>query len=564
MTDAQHMAALVRTAARTARAGTLPALPFSQYRRFADEGDRLGYEELYFRRRAHVTALAAEQLVDAAADTAALADALWSVCDEYTWALPAHETHATALGRGMDQCLDLFAALTAHLLAETVRLAGDRLDPRVTARVTAAVEHRVLTLLADDDRRLPWEDQPHNWAAVCGGAAGLAALALWEPGPRLDRLLSRVRGSMRGYLSGFADDGGCAEGVGYWAFGFAHFVYFAEELRERTGDDLLDDPKVRAVAGFPAAVHLGDGLFPAFSDAEERPALPAGLAHRLAARLGVQLPPVPRATALPRDWGDLSRTLRWGTSPPPDPAADGARALGARRGTRRLADLEWVVDRGEGRAFAAKGGHNAEPHNHNDLGHFMLCAAGEALLTDLGAGEYRKGSFDDATRYGFLHNSSLGHSVPVVAARPQSAGRRHAARALRYEPVADGVDYALDLTAGYDVPGLTALRRGFCWRRATGQLVLTDEVVLGRGMPLDEVFISRLRPAIGPDGTVLWHGRRAAARLRPPPGCTVHPEAVATTGHDGRPDTVHRLRLRFALPAGTSVLRFVFTLHDAA
>ncbi len=555
-----HMAPLVRTAARTARTGTLPPLTFSQYRRFADEGDRLGYEEVYFRRRAHVTALAAEQLVEPGADTAALEDALWSVCDEYTWALPAHETHATAFDRGMDQCLDLFAALTAHLLAETVQGCGDRLDARVAARVRGAVEHRVLTLLADDDRPLLWEDWPHNWAAVCGGAAGLAALALWEPGPRLDRLLARVRAGMRTYLSGFAADGGCAEGVGYWAFGFAHFVYFAEELRERTGEDLLDEPRVRDVAGFPAAVHLGDGLFPAFSDAQERPELPAGLAHRLLERLGVRLPAVPRATALPRDWGDLSRTLWWGAPPLPDPA--GAPDPG--EGTRRLADLEWVVDRGAGRAFAAKGGHNAEPHNHNDLGHFVLCAAGEALLTDLGAGEYRKGSFDDATRYAFLHNSSLGHSVPVVAARPQSPGRRHAARVLRYEPVPDGVDYTLDLTAAYDVPGLTSLRRGFRWRRGPGGLVLTDEVTLGRGLALDEVFISRLPPERGSDGTVVWRGSRAEARLSLPDGCTAHPEAVATTDHDGHPDTVHRLRLRFELPVGVSVLRFAFTLHEAA
>ncbi len=81
----------IRGAADSARSTPLPDLPFSAYRRF-DDGDRLAYEELYFRRRAHVTALAAEALIDPEAPLDALADALWSICDEYTWALPAHET----------------------------------------------------------------------------------------------------------------------------------------------------------------------------------------------------------------------------------------------------------------------------------------------------------------------------------------------------------------------------------------------------------------------------------------------------------------------------------------
>lgn len=41
---------------------------------------------------------------------------------------------------------------------------------------------------------------------------------------------------------------------------------------------------------------------------------------------------------------------------------------------------------------AAKGGHNGESHNHNDLGTFVLEAEGEEPLADLGAGEYTAGS----------------------------------------------------------------------------------------------------------------------------------------------------------------------------
>ncbi|MFD8567553.1 heparinase II/III family protein [Streptomyces sp. NPDC059639] len=552
----------IRAAADAARSTPLPPLPFSAYRRFDDDGDRLAYEELYFRRRAHVTALAAEALIDEAAPLDALADALWAVCDEYTWALPAHEMHATRLDRGMDRCLDLFAALTAHLLAETVQLYGERLDPRVARRVRDQVDHRVLSLLADDERPLLWEDWAHNWAAVCGGAAGLAALALWPPGPRLTRVVDRCRAAQLTYLSGFGDDGGCAEGVDYWVFGFAHFVYFAEELRAATGEDLLAHPKVAAVARFPSAVHLGGGLFPAFSDAAERPRVPAGLAALLERRLGVRVPAeaVETGAAVARDWGDISRTLRWGT-----PRLDSG--LRPAPTTTHLPDLAWTVDRGADVAFAAKGGHNGEPHNHNDLGQFVLAAHGEVLLADLGGGEYRNGYFDDATRYTYLHTSSRGHSVPRVASREQSAGGERGARLMRHQLRSDGVDLTLDIAGAYEVPGLTALRRGFAWRRdgdsdgdgESGELLLVDEVETGRPMRVEEVFVSRLRPEARA-GHVTWRGVVAQARLALPDGGTAHVEEVETTDHEGAPDTVFLLRVGFDLPAGRSGLSFRFTV----
>lgn len=545
----------VRDAADAARSTPMPELSFSAYRRFEDDGDRLAYEDLYFRRRAHVTALAAEAVIDQDARLDALADALWSVCDEYTWALPAHEMHATHFGRGMDQCLDLFAALTAQLLAETVRVCGDRLDARVAARVRAQVDHRVLSLLADDDRPLLWEGWDHNWAAVCGGSTGLAALALWKPGPRLTRVIDRCRAAQLTYLGGFGEDGGCAEGVDYWVFGFAHFVYFAEGLREFTGEDLLSHPTARAVAGFPAAVHLGGGLFPAFSDAGERTRVPAGLAHRLPRRLDAHVPSEAIDWDLSRDWADLSRTLRWAADDP-EPVAPPHDV-----GATCLPDLAWVVDRGPDAAFAAKGGHNAEPHNHNDLGQFVLAARGEVLLADLGAGEYRKGYFDDATRYDFLHAASRAHSVPRVDGREQSAGRAHAARVRACQLADDGLSFSVDIAGAYAVDGLKSLQRTFDWRRGAGELLLVDEVEADRSMPLDEVFVSRLRPEVRPDG-IVWTGRgtQARLRLRLPDDCTMHVEVetVHTTDHDGKPDTAHLLRIRTELTERRTRLAFRF------
>lgn len=49
--------------------------------------------------------------------------------------------------------------------------------------------------------------------------------------------------------------------------------------------------------------------------------------------------------------------------------------------------------------IAFKGGNNDEPHNHNDIGSFLLTVEGEVFLTDLGCGEYTKEYFQPDTRY---------------------------------------------------------------------------------------------------------------------------------------------------------------------
>ncbi len=85
-----------------------------------------------------------------------------------------------------------------------------------------------------------------------------------------------------------------------------------------------------------------------------------------------------------------------------------------------LPDAQWVIAESKNRiGFACKGGHNGEPHNHNDVGTFLYESGGAFFLTDLGAGEYTADSFGQR-RYEIFCNSSAGHSVPMLGARQRS------------------------------------------------------------------------------------------------------------------------------------------------
>lgn len=524
---------------------TMPELTFSAYREYFETGHRARYERLYFRRRARLVARAAEALLDPAADVGPLSDTLWSVCNEPTWALPAHVSRA---GDGWkdDRCVDLFAAETAHTLAETVAALQGRLDPLLAGRVRAEVERRVFASFTDP-RPMAWEGYGNNWEAVCGGAVGMAALALLGDSKadsvRLAAMLDRSRRAMDRFLAGFGDDGGCAEGVDYWVYGFGYFVYFAEALREHTGEDLMDVPKVREIAAFPHRVALGGGAFVPSSDASERPWLPAGLLTRLAERFGT--PPAEVVPSLHDDhcyrWGHLSRTLAWFRPLPPAVLSEP---------TSFLPDLGWVIDRGPN-AFAAKGGHNDEPHNHNDLGHFVLRTRGETVLDDLGAGEYTADYFGEG-RYDSVYTSALGHSVPVIDGQVQPAGRERAARVLRYAAEGDGLGFDLDLSSAYPVAGLRSFVRRFRWRRE-GQLELTDEFDAERPLAVEELFISRRPPSLSAFA-VDWGDLIRLTHECPQASA----EEVTAVDHHLRPDRIHRVRCAVTAPAGRSKHRFVF------
>ncbi|MCI3927048.1 heparinase II/III-family protein [Paenibacillus sp. TRM 82003] len=517
----------LRAEAKHAAETPMPALAFSDAIRFAETGERQRYENLYFARRRRLFALAMAVLLDE--DEAAiepLQEALWDICNEASWVLPAHQEYAEGEGGrpGLPapHTIDLFAAETGHALAEAVTLLGDRLHPWIRQRVREEVERRIFRPFAE--RTWWWETAEMNWSSVCAGGVGMAAMLLMDEPDELATVLARVLGAMDCFLAGYGDDGGCPEGVMYWEYGVGFYLYFAEMLYEYTGGELdlwshLGE-KGRNIAKFPMHVALTKDRYVNYSDSPERSPVQSGLADRLSRRVGVPVAPESDPiSSFHHDhcyrWAHLTRCFFWS-----DPSAERSSAPD---GSFFLRDLGWVVDRfsanGAVFAFSAKGGHNDEPHNHNDLGHFLLHAAGESLLPDLGKGIYSKAYFREE-RYGFLHPSSLGHSVPVVRGEPQSAGREFNAVVLRCESTEKGTDFALDLTQAYGAAaGLRSFVREFHWRRGDGEcaaaaeLTLRDTFRLKEAGEVREMFLSLHRPELTP-GLARWAGENAAATMR--------------------------------------------------
>ncbi|HEY3377769.1 MAG TPA: heparinase II/III family protein [Armatimonadota bacterium] len=520
------MRAEVVAAGEELLATPLRAIPFSLFRLYHDTGARTTYEMAYFEHRRRLTAFTALCLLypEDARYRAALEDVIWAVCDEFTWALPAHMPEGgLALEPAYPQreWVDLFAAETGFALAEACSLLDGVLAPHVLQRARSEVRSRVLEPFLRHPAQW-WQTSTNNWAAVCAGAVGAAGLYLYrdeaDPVTRLTPFLGRVLGCLESFLTGFDDDGACTEGLLYWDYGFGFFTYFAALLHEATGGtlDLFALPKVEAIAHFQEKAFLSGNAIVSFSDSTRNARYNPGLAHYLARRFpGMAVPDAAFRARFDDDhcyrFPAALRRFAWLE---PRPVADGLTD-----GAFLLPDAQWWVVRthadGHEIGVAAKGGRNDESHNHNDIGNVILAVDGEQLLADLGSGEYTATYFGPE-RYRYLCNDSRGHSVPRVDGMGQRDGGAFHGTLLSHASTPAEDTVSLEIGTAYEVPNLRSLVRTVVLDKTAGVTLRIHDRYRFAAMPtaVSERFIALQAPAVVAPGVLRITGEHAALDVR--------------------------------------------------
>jgi hypothetical protein len=289
--------------------------------------------------------------------------------------------------------------------------------------------------------------------------------------------------NIQSFLDGITPDGYCSEGVGYWNYGFGHYVLLAETLKQATGGkvDLMDLPKARQIALFGLRMEILPGIFPAFADCSPTARPETRLMAYLSGRYGLGLAELERqgrglAVAPSGPLFDLG--VSWfpgeaGRAPEAPPPAFRLRDWFADAG---ILICRPAPDANRGMGAALKGGHNAENHNHNDVGSFVVALSGGTPLLDPGAEIYTARTFS-SHRYDSNVLNSFGHSVPRVAGVLQHPGRDAQAKILAADFTPQTDTLKMDIASAYTVPELTSLVRTFVFsRKGPGSLKVIDEV----------------------------------------------------------------------------------------
>jgi hypothetical protein len=470
----------------------IPQTDYTSYRLFLRTGDRDQYQEPYFRKRAKLSAAALRLFLGHSEFKDLVQDYLWNICEESNWVLPAHEPTP----------IDLFAAETGLLLAETLLLLGDTLDGEVRHRVRTEVTKRIFEPYLRFFRLHHWYQQSHNWNGVCNGSIA-ATFVLLEPEPLVVRqALELALAGLEVFLeTAFEEDGSSTEGVSYWHYGLINVVVLAEYLRARSNGkiDLLAVEKLRRIAAYPAKMQLSGPHFASFSDCNETASFHPGIIARLRERTGETSLRnlLAQPAKIEDDWRlpMQIRNILWWDGLQSDAAQITDSWLPA-GGTARLVALRSQRDIPV--VLCAKAGHNGENHNHNDIGSFLLHVQGENLLTDPGRGLYSRDYFGPH-RYDNIFANSYGHGVPRIDGRLQSTGKTFSGTLQFDERASEQNDYkqiAIEFAGAYPCEQLTGARREL--RLATrgeeaGTVRLHDQFQFSEGLhEVEETFITWL------------------------------------------------------------------------
>ncbi|OHB64598.1 MAG: hypothetical protein A2Y77_02795 [Planctomycetes bacterium RBG_13_62_9] len=492
-----------------------PDLPATLFLEFAREGDRSRYERQHFARRTALTDLVIAECVEGKGRFLDdIANGVWAICEESFWGVPAH-VGAQKAGSGLpdfaESVVDLFAAETGESLAWTYYLLGEQLDrvsPLIRQRVAHEIDRRILT---------PCLERDFGWMGFSGGRVNnwnpwinsnwLACALMIEPDEnRRAAAVARILRSLDNFFDAYADDGGCDEGPGYWSRAGGSLFDCLELFRSATNGaiDVYDRPLVKEIGRYICRVHIAGDYVVNFADASAKASPPGELVHRYGKRIGDAQLAAFGAWCAAGERGDGSGFAGRSTYSVGRHLAAifNAAELEAAEAKPALVRDVWLdgiqvmtarckEGTADGFFVAAKGGHNAESHNHNDVGNFIVYHDGRPVLIDVGVETYSRKTFS-SQRYEIWTMQSAYHNLPAINGVMQSPGREFAAREVAYEADDGHAQLRLDIAGTYPrEAGLKSWVRTVRLNRGR-DIVVTEDYSLAQ--PVGEITLSLMTP----------------------------------------------------------------------
>jgi hypothetical protein len=401
-----------------------------------------------------------------------IADGVWAICEETFWGVPAHlgaQKRGTGLPDVTEPTIDLFAAETGALLAWTYYLTRDKLDqvsPLLNERIYLEEDRRIITPFLE--RNDFWwmgfnpDRSVNNWNPWIKSNVLNIVLFLEKNDTRCAQAVYKSMQSIDVFMNCYPDDGGCDEGPGYWGragaslFDCLELLYLASDGKI----NIYNEPLVQKIGQFIYKAWIHDDYYINFADASAINQPEAGLVYRIGKRINdpimigfgaflaqrqnvSKINDFPVEGSLIRFIPDLLATKDLLTEKPVEPyIADfwlpGLQVMAAR--SHPDSDKDIYV--------AAKGGHNAESHNHNDVGNFIVYADGKPLRIDIGVETYTAKTFS-SNRYDIWTMQSQYHNLPTINGVQQKAGREFHAENPHFLSTAKQVSYSLDIAKAY-------------------------------------------------------------------------------------------------------------------
>ncbi len=405
-----------------------------------------------------------------------------------SWTLSAHDPKLENLHH-VHYYVDLNAANLSDNIAEALYLLGDSIPASTRKHAEVEMEAHVfgpmrlsLTKPGDDSGHSGnwWLNAEMNWNAVCLKGVTGAAMAMLTNVQDRALFVAAAEHFIGNYEKSFNPDGYDTEGLGYWNYGFAHFIELRENLFRVTSGkiDLLTDTKMRQVALFGIEFPMLPGNSAAFGDAGTRPQAEPNLIKVISHIF--QISPIESAGEL-HSGGihhDGLTSIVLDLYPVPNDELSTPPEVSRRDLQKYYADSGVLVSRpapGQELAVTIKAGGNTS-HSHNDIGSFVIGLGDVQPVGDPGGpGYYTAGTFGPQRLDSKLLNS-FGHPVPEIDSHLQLDATKVKVKVSSHAFSSREDRMAIDMTPAYDLAELKQMTRTLIHsREGSGLVEVSDE-----------------------------------------------------------------------------------------
>jgi hypothetical protein len=444
-----------------------PVVKATDYLEFIRSGDRR--QEVYAACSNALISLVMGELVEGKGRFIdQIVNAVWFYSEQTWWGWSAH-LGAQKIGAGLpdinEPYVDLGVGEITNNLSWTYYLFKDEFDkihPLISRRLKQEITNKALTPYFQRDN---WGymgfkgGRPNNWNPWINYNM-LTSYLLIETDPvKKVAEVQKVINSLDKFLNGYSDDGGCDEGPSYWGAAGALLYKSLEKLKNATGGkfDVFDNQLVRNIGTYYYKVNIHAPYFLNFADADATAGGNGSTVYKYGKAIG--------DIKMQQFGAYLVKIGGWGQHALSGKIGDQIENLGllkeilsAEAKEALVADF-WFPDTEIAGArdkegsymgffFGAKGGFNAESHNHNDVGTFLMYYDGKPCLIDLGREEYVAKTFS-SRRYEIWTMQSGYHNLPVINGTEQKDGARYKASHTTFSANSKSATFSTDIAGAY-------------------------------------------------------------------------------------------------------------------
>lgn len=445
-----------------------PAVKATDYLEFTRSGDRMG-EAFATPQSALISLVMGELMEGKGRFLDQIVNGVWFYCEQTWWGASAH-LYLQKSFRGLpdvnDPTIDLSVASVANILSWTYYYFHEdfnRIHPAISSRLRQEIFRKAIDpyYQRTDFWWMGIEDQSHinNWNPYINYNILNCILLLEEDPLKKAEGVKKVIRSLDAFLNSYPDDGGCDEGPSYWGMAGAELFNSLSLLRKVTNNDfnVFENQLVQRIGQYIYKAYIHLPYFVNFADADAKTTSDP-LDIYLYGK-AIQDPDMQHFGAY------LAQNSGWGKQPFGGRVIDQINSLVVLQELQSapahevlvshawLPQTEVAVARDKagsysGFFFAAKGGHNKESHNHNDVGSFVLYYNGEPVIVDVGKEKYRAKTFS-RDRYEIWNMQSQYHNLPVINGFGQLPGKEYRSKNTFFKNDRAKTIFSLDVSGAY-------------------------------------------------------------------------------------------------------------------